>query len=542
MARKSRKISNNGIANETAKNTVTENKTAIYLRLSAENNGDTIDNQEIYIRKYLEKISGINVVKTYKDNGFSGTNFNRDGWEELMSDLYSKKINCIAVKDFSRLGRNFLETGNLLEKVFPFMNVRFISVNDNYDSENTVFSRSMLEVSFKNLMNELFVRDIAKKIKTNLDTRKAMGYIAVGSVPYGYDVSADGKSLVLNPETAPIVRKIFEWRLLGKAKCEIARFFNELAIILPGRYRFLKSDGKKFKRQENSKWIYQNITDILRNRVYMGDLVRNKATYSIFRKKREHKNDVSEWIIIENAHIAIITKEMFEKVQTLENPKPNKPTPKYPLKGKVYCGKCGYHLKRNYYKSLSCQTHYTKIKENCNICVRDTEVLTVVRETVSKYAEVFTDKTAYLKKFTKSGQLSAKIKELRNEEEKLKYKQSENERCIANLYGNFKRGLICMENFVVFREKYKADNAKIDTELKNLEEEIKRCYNTDNVCAAYKQKVEDLNNCLDDDYRLISLVDKIEVFSKEKIKIHFNFLDGFEKLLEYDEISEVTEL
>ena len=422
------------------------------------------------------------------------------------------------------------------------MNVRFISINDNYDSENTVFSRSMLEVSFKNLMNELFVRDIAKKIKTNLDTRKAMGYIAVGSVPYGYDVSPDGKSLILNPETAPVVRKIFEWRLSGMSKGEIARFFNELAIISPGRYRFLKSDGKKFKRQEYSKWIYQNITDILRNRVYMGDLVRNKATYSLFREKREHKNDVSEWIITENAHTAIVTKEMFEKVQMLENPKPNKPTPKYPLKGKVYCGKCGYHLKRNYCKSLSCQTHYTKIKENCNICVRDTDVLMVVKKTVSKYAEVFTDKTAYLKKFTKSGQLSAKLRELRNEEEKLKYKQSENTRCIADLYSDLKKGLICAEDFVLFREKYKVDNDGIDKRFRKIEEEMKRYSNTDNIYAAYKQKVEDLNNCLDDDYRLMSLVDKIEVFSKEKIKIHFNFIDDFEKLLEYGENSEVTEL
>ncbi len=541
MARKSRKISNNGIMNETSKNAVTENKTAIYLRLSAENNGDTIDNQEIYIRKYLEKIGGINVIKVYKDNGFSGTNFNRYGWEELMSDLYSKKINCIAVKDFSRLGRNFLETGNLLEKVFPFMNVRFISVNDNYDSENTVFSRSMLEVSFKNLMNELFVRDIARKIKTNLDTRKAMGYIAVGSVPYGYDVSADGKSLVLNPETAPVVRKIFEWRLLGKAKCEIARLFNELAIISPGRYRFLKSDGKKFKRQEHSKWIYQNITDILRNRVYIGDLVRNRATYSIFREKRIHKNDVSEWIITENAHIAIVTKEMFEKAQALENPKPNNPTPKYPLKGKVYCGKCGYHLKRNYYKNLSCQTHYRKIKENCNICVRDTDVLNVIRETVNKYIEIFTDKNVYLEKFTKLG-LPLKLKELQNDKEKLVYKQSENARCIADLYSDLKKGLICAEDFAFFREKYKADNNIIDKSLENIEDEIKRYSNTNDICASYKQKVEDLNSCLDDDYRLMSLVNKIEVFSKEEIKIHFNFLDGFEKLLEYGENSEVTEL
>ena len=188
MARKSRKISNGSAENEIAKNTITENKTAIYLRLSAENNSDTIDNQELYVREYLEKIGGVNIVKVFKDNGYSGTNFNRDGWEELMNDLYSKKINCIAVKDFSRLGRNFLETGNLLEKVFPFMNVRFISVNDNYDSKNSVFSRSMLEISFKNLMNEMFVRDIAKKTKTNLDSRKAMGYVAVGSVPYGYDV------------------------------------------------------------------------------------------------------------------------------------------------------------------------------------------------------------------------------------------------------------------------------------------------------------------------------------------------------------------
>ncbi len=233
MARKSRKTINNNAVKSIVNDAVTENKTAVYLRLSSENNGDTIDNQELYVREYLAKISGINVVKVYKDNGYRGTNFNRDGWEELMSDIYSKKINCIAVKDFSRLGRNFLETGNLLEKVFPFMNVRFISVNDNYDSKNSVFSRSMLEISFKNLMNEMFVRDIAKKTKTNLDSRKAMGYVAVGSVPYGYDVSKDGKKLVLNPETAPVVSKIFEWRLSGKAKCEIARLFNELAVISP---------------------------------------------------------------------------------------------------------------------------------------------------------------------------------------------------------------------------------------------------------------------------------------------------------------------
>ena len=541
MARKSRKTSNNGIANEITKNTITENKTAIYLRLSSENNGDTIDNQEIYVRKYLDKIGGINIVKVFKDNGYSGTNFNRDGWEELMNDIYSKKINCIAVKDFSRLGRNFLETGNLLEKVFPFMNVRFISVNDNYDSENTVFSRSMLEVSFKNLMNELFVRDIAKKIKTNLDTRKAMGYIAVGSVPYGYDVSADGKSLVLNPETAPVVRKIFEWRLSGRAKCEIARLFNELAIISPGRYRFLKSDGKKFKRQENSKWIYQNITDILRNRVYTGDLVRNKATYSIFREKRVHKNNVSEWIITENAHTAIVSREMFEKVQLLENPKPNKPTPKYPLKGKVYCGKCGYHLKRNYCKNLSCQTHYSKIKENCNICVRDTDILNVIRETISKYIEVFTDKTECIKVFSKSGKLLTKIKKLQNDKEKLKYKQSENTRCIADLYSNFKKGLICAEDFVVFREKYKDDNDIIDKSLENIEKEIKKYSNSENIYTNFEKMTKKLRDCLADDYKLMSLVDKIEVFSKEKLKIHFNFLDEFEKLLEYDD-SEVTDL
>ena len=327
----------------------------------------------------------------------------------------------------------------------------------------------------------------------------------------------------------------------GKAKCEIARLFNELAIISPGRYRFLKSDGKNFKRQENSKWIYQNITDILRNRVYTGDLVRNKATYSIFREKRVHKNDVSEWIIIENAHTAIVSREIFEKVQTFENSKPNKPTPNYPLKGKVYCGKCGYHLKRNYYKSLSCQSHYRKIKDKCDICVRDTDLLAIVRQTSEKYIQLFAYKTEYIKNFSKSGKLSAKIKELKIEKEKLNYKKSENARCITDLYSDFKKGLISTEDFAVFREKYKTDNDSIDKRLENIEKEIKRYSDSENTYENFAEKTKKLRDCLDDDYKLMSLVDKIEVFSKEKLKIHFNFLDEFEKLLEYDN-SEVTAL
>jgi len=167
--------------------------------------------------------------------------------------------------------------------------------------------------------------------------------------------------------------------------------------------------------------------------------------------------------------------------------------------------------------------------------------LTVVRETVSKYIEVFTDKTTYLRKFTKSGQLSAKLKELRNEEEKLKYKQSENARCIANLYGDFKKGLIGMEDFAVFREKYKTDNDSIDKRLENIEKEIKRYSDNENTYVDFSEKTKKLRDCLDNDYKLMTLVDKIEVFSKEKLKIHFNFLDEFEELLEYDN-SDVTGL
>ncbi len=295
------------------------NKTAVYARLSiADNkleNSDSLDNQIEYIKTALEGYSEINVVETYSDNGFSGTNFKRDSWEQLMNDIKSGKINCIAVKDLSRLGRNSIEAGNYLEKIFPFMNVRFISINDNYDSSCNDYNKSMVENAFKNVMNEFYARDISKKITSALNERRKLGYIVTARIPYGYKRSDDNKQLLPDENTAPVVRKIFEWILSGKRICEITKILNTLAIPSPSKYLYLQSGGKKYIKHENARWYANTIEHILENIVYTGVLVQKKSNVCIFNAVKKVNLPEKDWLTIENAHIPLVSKENFELIQ-----------------------------------------------------------------------------------------------------------------------------------------------------------------------------------------------------------------------------------
>ena len=512
------------------------NKTAIYARLSREDNGiefcTSIDNQIEYITKSLESFSDVNIVEVYSDNGFSGVNFSRNDWERMIEDIKSGKINCIAVKDLSRIGRNSVEVGNYLEKVFPFLKIRVISVNDNYDSIRDDFNSKMVENAFKNLMNEFYVRDIAKKINTSIEARRNMGYIMISNVGYGYKKTADGKGIIPD-ENAPVVEMIFRLRRNGKTMGEIANMLNYLAIPSPGRYLYMQSNGTKYIKHKDSKWFTKNISDILSNRIYTGDLVQSKTFTSKIDGINKRLKDENEWIVAENFHQALVSKEDFEYIQGLKKTICKRPNKLNHLKGKIYCGKCGYELnKREVYSdrpSFNCQSNRHKLKELCRISVSEKAVKEVIVKLLYNFMCVFEDKKTIADKVRNSKYFKDRINKRNGEISAMRKSLKELELKTSALYQDLKAEIISLADFEFIKAEYNREYAKIETELNNLVCENKKA----DDLTLLDEKLERLfsdENSFDDDEYIYSLVKKITVYSKEQIEVEFTFNDMFNSL------------
>ncbi len=246
--------------------------TAIYVRLSVEDNNRSTDNDSLAMQRYMmEKFVNaqpdMRLCTVFTVNGETGTNFERPGFESLMDEIRSRKIDCIVVKDLSRFGRNYIEAGYYLEKIFPFLGVRFIAVNDNFDSAKAN-SGDELVISLKNLVNDLYARDISKKIISSLSTKQQNGEFIGAFPPYGYLKSTDDRhKLVIDPATAPIVREIFEWRLNEEGIVQIARRLNERKIPSPSMYHYLNGRRKKKPEGAGAVWQAQMVKKITSNPV-----------------------------------------------------------------------------------------------------------------------------------------------------------------------------------------------------------------------------------------------------------------------------------
>ena len=362
MSRKSRK-SGKCVDIKTPAAVSVVNFVGIYTRLSIEDNGyeskNSIQNQIAFLKEYVEKQEDdFKLVKVYVDNGRTGTNFAREAWNCMLSDIKAGEINCVVVKDFSRLGRNYVEVGNYLEKVFPFLGVRIIAVNENFDSERQTFENSMLMNSLTNIVNEYYARDISKKITQTKRTMQKNGECVSGVLPYGYmranghgKSDKDRKKLVIDSESAGVVKKIFEWRLQKKGCTVIANYLNELAIPSPGMYRYMNGN-QSFRRSSNAKWKSKHVAGILANPVYLGHMVQGKTRRSYF--EQDGKLRVlpkEEWIIVEGTHEPLVTQEQFDAAGVMAEESRKRhvqqmeihrdiPHTGNPLHNRIFCGQC----------------------------------------------------------------------------------------------------------------------------------------------------------------------------------------------------------
>lgn len=294
---------------------------AVYLRLSKEDNesieSNSIVNQRELVEQYISSKSDLELVDYYIDDGYSGTNFNRPGFERLLQDMKNKKINCIIVKDLSRFARNHIEADMYFENIFPVLNIRFISVIENIDSFENPDSMDNLIVPFKNLLNDAYAKDISKKVKSALTAKRLNGEFIGTSATYGYIKNPKDKhKLIIDEEASKYVVQIFNGIIEGKTVSEIANELNKNNILTPAAYK-RKNEPESNNIETDKRWNAKMINKMLKDRIYVGDLIQGKKKVENYRSHKLITTKKDEWIIIQNNHEPIISKDKFDKVQEI---------------------------------------------------------------------------------------------------------------------------------------------------------------------------------------------------------------------------------
>ena len=524
------------------------NRVAIYIRLSGEdlrhtNNTKTLEDQEMLVRMYVCNTLKMDIYKVYKDNGVTGTTFNRDGFREMLDDMKAGKFNCIVVKDVSRFGRNHIEAAYYLYKVFPEYNIRFISINDEYDSSVTDETTESLIIPIKNLINENYSRDISKKVAAAKKLNIEKGLFMQKFTPFGYKKDPDKKGhLIIDEDVSWIVVYIFDFFLNStQSLIEIARKLNKENIISPAKYKY-DLGLSKAKKWENAMWTSESVRNILMNPIYTGCMVMGKHGSTMCERITKDK---SEWKFIPNMHDAIISEEKFKKVESLLNVG-GKVSTKYPkaqntrklmLFSKMYCGFCGtkltFHYEKNsagqlLYPSYYCPTRYRGKVDACpGNRIYQNVLEKIVVEVLKRYVFVACSFDAVHLETLKNEKISLyeqMIKSLKSEIAKANSKKT-------ILFDELIDEKITDKEYEIIHEAY-------DCEISSKEEQIIRL--TDEI-SSYKRKKDEQLSCLK---KLASMkgkdklskevidtfIEKIILYGKDKADIIFKFSSVFDDL------------
>lgn len=495
MARKSRKLAPIILLEQT--NTKIYN-VGLYVRLSVLDSGkkdsDTVQNQESILRSFIADKAEFCLKSVYVDNGETGVHFKRDAFEDLLEDVRTGSINCVIVKDLSRFGRNYIEVGNYLEKVFPCLGVRFIAVNDRYDSIDPS-TASTLSMHLKNLVNTVYATDISAKICPVLRGKQERGEFIGAWASYGYFKLAEDKhSLIVDDDVAHIVRDIFQWRLQGISYQMIARKLNDLGIPSPSAYRY-NIGLVKDKRLKDLPWRVSTIKAMTSNEVYLGHMVQGKKREALWKNQKQNRVPKDQWIMVKNTHEAIIDNVLFEGVQQvnaqakadyhakqlrfaeLENTENI-------LKSLVYCGDCGkllaryknvrenkttekqYHVWYNYI----CPYHANDPSKCSFISIPEKDLLAAVFAVIETQMALAMDIDKMIKSAKRRssivgerGRLQTKIKQTLNEIERMEHHRN-------TLYDDYLEKLMTEQDYVFAQKRYKDKLAVLGQELEQLKQ------------------------------------------------------------------------
>lgn len=505
-------------------------KVGMYIRLSREDGdkqeSESIGNQRKIIKRFLEE-NNLKFVDEYVDDGVSGTTFDRKGFNRLIQDIEQKRINMVVTKDLSRLGRDYIKTGYYLENYFPEKSVRYVAILDGID---TYLDSTNNDISpFKAIMNDMYAKDISKKIKSVFREKQKSGQFLGSIPPYGYKLSKTEKGkLVIDEYSADIVREIFQMYSNGHGSIDIMNYLNKKEILNPSSYR-----KTNYKKKKSSEWNQITILAILKNQAYIGNTVQNKRRKISYKSKKVIDNPKESWIIVENTHEPIIDKEIFERVKLMLEAKDTSKYTKheYLFKGLLKCHHCGWNLQialkgsgRNPY--INCVGHEKRGKHpiSMNYWKFEESILDVIR-TICK---MHLDKNIFLEAYKKYKNGYCEL--IDGYQKNL----SEVESKIQNMNSNIDKMYMDKLNDIISTDDYMRFYNKFAEEKKNLEEkqyEIKQKIRTikekeeENVGKDEVKKIinEFLNMKVVDKVLLYRLINYIEIDTDKNIYIHFNF-------------------
>jgi len=520
----------------------------LYVRLSNEDNGgkstDGIDNQLELLLEFVKHVERVKTVKTYMDNGRTGTDFERPGWERMMEDAKCGRINCIIVKDLSRFARNYLEAGDYLEKIFPFLGIRFIAVNDRFDSAGEIFPPKELITEFKNLANDYYSKDISNKVMSAFRVKKEKGQFIGGKAPYGYVLK--NNHYIIDEPAADVVKRIFEMKMDGISNYKIAGILNQEGILSPSSYAG-KQGVKKYKNCSHILWQQEAVSRILYNRAYVGDLVQGKYNRSIYSRERRGKREEAAWEVLENAHPAIIDRDTFQKIQEIreKNRKVWKDRQggqgyRNVLEGILVCGICHHAMWRNkdvrngkaqYY--FFCGSAYGHSRTKCNTSsIVDHKIFDMVLKQIKLQIELAIEVDSLLERMKKSDNQSAVYRMKKKGAEQARDELQRYVYLKTGIYEDMKQGILTKDEYLTAKERYTRKISELETEWNNKQAELdkfKQCMSGENRWLKAFLNFREAKELTRD--MAINLLEKVEVYEDKRIHIRFRFRNEYEYLM-----------
>lgn len=522
-----------------------------YIRLSREDVGrgkddsNSVVNQRAlldeYCRQHMDEFE--TVEPPYVDDGCTGTDIDREQFQRLLSDLYAKRVNCVMVKDLSRLSRNYTDAGSLIENLFVRMNVRFISLAEGIDSYKNPESISGLMVPITNVINDNFCYQTSKKIRQVFDYKRRSGAFIGSFAAYGYQKDPGNKNaLLIDEEAAEIVRDIYAWFLDGMSKNAVVHRLNSRGVPCPSEYK--RSKGLNYQNphgKERPLWSAKTVSEILKNRLYAGDMVQGRQRVKSYKVHTQEQVPESEWYIVEHTHTPIIERPIFERVQELLKRDTRIPPRKkelYLFSGFLRCADCGRAMSRSEVRGkvyYFCRTYKDQSKSACTKhSVKHEKLEAAVLYAIRQQIYLAVDYAGTLEQIdstplqkSRSTRLETLIQAREKERAKLmRYKQS--------VYEDWKDGELTHGDYRRMCGEYEEQVAAADAALAHLRGERDALQNStegeDPCLSAFRSSgtVGGLTREL-----LIALVDHIKVHEGERISIRFRFADETGKRMKY---------
>ena len=532
-------------------------RTGIYARLSKEDaegiESNSIQSQRAICLAYIESHEDLELVDTYIDDGRTGSNTDRPGFQKMLEDMRSGRIDCAVSKDLSRFSRNYIDAGNYLEKIFPAMGTRFISVKENFDSFTASGSTETLSVSLQNLVNAIYSRDISKKVSTALRAQMETGTFRNRNLPYGYLWNEDKTAYVVDEEAAGAVRQIFRWKLQGVSVYTIVEQLKASGVESPERHK-RRVGTRTGDNIQGQGWCPSTVRGILQNRAYIGEMICGKSETALYKGLKKQLAAKEDWIVVLDAHPPIVSATDFEAVerQMLEGSAHREASMEWSadiragmidlFAGKIFCADCE---KRMYYKRqhiqckgvvfrgvYDCSTHVRRGHDTCfshsiRQDVLDKKVFHIVRDQL----RVALDYEKLLKAMRGSAG-EANIREKYNaavSSVKLKLNALKKKR--TGLYENYVEGILNEEEYAFAKQTYEEQYETLSRLLDEAVERRERFLESISPENKWLTMMRGVSRMTELTQELVdAIIKRVLVYNKDRIEVELNYNDVFEAM------------